>query len=143
MILCRFVQSSFNQVFHTAQQSICVTLETSYLNFPNDWFKFSSLSQYVSIFPITLKGVFLFLSIDPIIISQEYYLTSLSLIFNSTVSTRPFPSIWSHPRLLSYIILTYIPISLPLHNWSLKEITCFAVFIFSSPMYLLAYFMLT
>ena len=70
MILCRFVQSSFNQVFHMAQQSICVTLETSSLNVPNDWFKFSSLSQYVSIFPTTLKGVFLFLSIDPIIISQ-------------------------------------------------------------------------
>ena len=47
--------------------------------------------------------------LDPIIISQEYYLTSLSLIFNHTFSTRAFPSTWSHPRLLLHFHLSATP----------------------------------
>lgn len=95
MILCKVVQSNSNYIFHTAQQSICVNLETSSLNFPNYYFNFFFSFPPSSFFPVALEAVFLFLSrvTPPICVFGPHY------NFSGVLSNFPFLNI--QPNLLN------------------------------------------
>lgn len=152
MILCKFMQSDFKQVFNTAQQSICVTLETSSLRFPIGYFNFPLFSYMVPSLLLHLEAVFFhFLSMvaAPVCVIGPHDTfsgtppTSYSSKFNHTFSARSFSSTCNRAQdfIPCYPSLTALSFHHATINLSQK--LYFAVFILSPRVHLLIHSMPT